>query len=488
MSEPPVRILLVEDNPGDAFLLRKTLRDAGSLAFELEHAEDLESALELLQRGSFDVVLLDLSLPDSEGLETFERVYTQAPGVPVLALTGMADEALAMRTVHAGAQDYLMKSDLNGRSLVRDIRYAIERKHFEEHLRQLTALQSAILDSAEYSIISTDVDGRIRTFNAAAERLLGYHPDEVIGRESPLLIHVPEEVTQRADELTAELGTPVAPDFQVFTARARLSLPDEHEWTYVRKDGSRFPVSLSLTALRDHQGQVVGFLGIGCDITERKRAEAEVARLLVSEREKSEQLELSVREAHHRIKNNLQAISDLLYLEQASGEERSMKASLHESMERIHAIALVHDLLSLHDDVQTVDIRAVFERLVPMILKSRGLSQERVVLTMEVPTVRVSSKRATTLALIMNELVSNAAKHAFTSSKVGLLSIRLRQAAEELVLVIQDNGPGLSPGFNLSTDAHVGLEVVQIMAERDLGGRFNLENVDGLRAEVRFHW
>jgi len=488
MSELPVRILLVEDNPGDAFLLRKTLREAGSLAFELEHAEDLESATELLQGDAFDVVLLDLSLPDSEGLDTFERVYEQAPGVPVLVLTGMADEALAIRTVHAGAQDYLMKGDLSGRSLVRDISYAIERKRSEEQLRQLTALQTAILDSAEYSIISTDVDGRIRTFNAAAARMLGYHPDEVIGRASPLLIHDPEEVAQRAGELSAELRTPVAPDFHVFTARARLGLPDEREWTYVGKDGSRFPVSLSLTALRDHHGQVVGFLGIGGDITERKRAEAERARLLASEREKSEQLELSVREAHHRIKNNLQAISDLLYLELASGEERSMKASLNESMERIHAIALVHDLLSLHDDVQTVDVRAVFERLVPMILKSRGLSHERVVLTMEVPPVRVSSKRATTLALIVNELVSNAAKHAFSTTAVGLLSIRMRQAAEDLVLVIQDNGPGLPPGFNLANDAHVGLEVVQIMAERDLGGRFSLDNVGGLRAEVRFHW
>ena len=149
-----------------------------------------------------------------------------------------------------------------------------ERKQFEAELIETTTLQHAILNCANYTIISTTTDGTIRTFNAAAERLLGYTPEEVVGKETPLLIHDPEEVVQRAQELTTELGIPIEPGFETFMAKARLGEPDEREWTYIRKDGSHLRVLLSVTALRDSEGYITGFLSIGSDITERKRVEA----------------------------------------------------------------------------------------------------------------------------------------------------------------------------------------------------------------------
>ncbi|MDP6779031.1 MAG: PAS domain S-box protein, partial [Candidatus Latescibacteria bacterium] len=134
-------------------------------------------------------------------------------------------------------------------------------------------LQQAILDSANYTIISTDVDGTIRTFNAAAQRWLGYSAEEVVGRVTPAVIHDPDEVVRRAEALSEELGKPIEPGFEVFVAKARLGVPDENEWTYIRKDGSRFPVLLSVTALRGPDDAITGFLGIGTDITDRRAAE-----------------------------------------------------------------------------------------------------------------------------------------------------------------------------------------------------------------------
>ena len=148
-----------------------------------------------------------------------------------------------------------------------------KRSQIESELREASQLQHAILDAANYTIISVSPEGLIRTINAAAERWLGYSAREIVGKSTPVIFHDPEEVKRRARELSEELGVNIEPGFEVFVAKARLGVPDENEWTYVRKDGSRFPVMSSVTAVRDGEGNLTGFLGIGSDITARKQAE-----------------------------------------------------------------------------------------------------------------------------------------------------------------------------------------------------------------------
>jgi diguanylate cyclase (GGDEF)-like protein/PAS domain S-box-containing protein len=143
----------------------------------------------------------------------------------------------------------------------------------DETLRLLLEWQRAILEGANHSIIATDPAGVIVSFNKGAEQMLGYRADEVVGRSTPAIIHDPDEVVARAAELTEELGQPVAPGFDAFVAKARLGTADEREWTYLRKDGSRVPVLLSITALRDGAGGIRGYLGIAVDIGARKRLE-----------------------------------------------------------------------------------------------------------------------------------------------------------------------------------------------------------------------
>ncbi|HSB61481.1 MAG TPA: PAS domain S-box protein, partial [Vicinamibacteria bacterium] len=170
-------------------------------------------------------------------------------------------------------------AQLRLRLQVRDLERAIaERRRAEEALQSTGELQQAILDGANFTIISTTPDGTILSFNAAAERMLGYAAEELVGRATPAIFHDAGEVALRAQELSRELGRKVEPDFEAFVAKARLGRPDENEWTYVRKDGSRFSVRLSVTALYDGEGGrgIKGFLGIGSDITERKEAEEEL--------------------------------------------------------------------------------------------------------------------------------------------------------------------------------------------------------------------
>lgn len=139
-----MRVLLVEDNPGDVRLLREALRDARGGNVDLSHVLRLEEGLKQLATGEFDVVLLDLSLPDASGLETVSRTVTAAPQVPIVVLTGLNDEQVAVRALREGAQDYLVKGQGDGELVVRAMRYAIERKRAEIENQRLEAqLQSA---------------------------------------------------------------------------------------------------------------------------------------------------------------------------------------------------------------------------------------------------------------------------------------------------------------------------------------------------------
>ena len=137
MSDAPTRILLVEDNPGDARLIRELLRESGHYGDSVDEASRLADALTALRSFPADLVLLDLSLPDSHGLDTFSRLHTAAPNVPMIVLTGLDDQATALAAVKAGAQDYLLKGVVNGELLSRAIRYAIERQQLLIELRRL---------------------------------------------------------------------------------------------------------------------------------------------------------------------------------------------------------------------------------------------------------------------------------------------------------------------------------------------------------------
>src|SRR5262245_22141201 len=151
----PVLVLLVEDNTGDARLIREFIIESGGSAFEVEWVKRLDAAMDRLGSNGIGVVLLDLSLPDSRGIESFLKLHAHAPGVPVVVLTGLADETLAVQAVHEGAQDYLVKGQGDGRLLVRALRYAVERSaiatqlaRYAEELRRKNAQMEADIHMA----------------------------------------------------------------------------------------------------------------------------------------------------------------------------------------------------------------------------------------------------------------------------------------------------------------------------------------------------
>ena len=141
MRKSELNVLLVEDNPGDARLLREGLQEIDAVTFSLSHVETVTGALERLAQGQFDAGLLDLGLPDARGLEVVRRIHAAAPDMPLLVLTALKDDALAIQSLHEGAQDYLVKAEVDSGSLWRALRYALERHH-----RQLGLLSLSLID------------------------------------------------------------------------------------------------------------------------------------------------------------------------------------------------------------------------------------------------------------------------------------------------------------------------------------------------------
>jgi PAS domain S-box-containing protein len=201
----------------------------------------------------------------SRGIEDiYELTYFRKDGSRFPAVVSVT----ALRDAHNTIIGYLLIGTDN-----------TARKQAEEALRKAGALQSAIFNSANFSSIATDAKGVIQIFNVGAERMLGYAAAEVMNRITPADISDPQEVIARATALSVELGTPITPGFEALVFKASRGIEDIYELTYIRKDGSRFPAVVSVTALRDAQDVIIGYLLIGTDNTARQQVEEERRKL-----------------------------------------------------------------------------------------------------------------------------------------------------------------------------------------------------------------
>ena len=253
MSEH-IRILLVEDNPGDAGLIRELLPESGPRTFSIEVVPRLSAALERMETGNLDILLLDLGLPDSSGLGTFFSILKKNPELPVVVISGNSDDSVALEAVRKGAQDYLVKGQITEDLLTRSIRYAIERKKTDSALKK--AQHVAHVGSWTWNIPENRVewsDEMLRIFGIDKDNFTG-DLAEVIARA----IHPDDRAAvERSNDSVSRLKTPVPLEYRVI-------LPDGTERTVWAEAGE---------LVLDEQGNPLSLSGIVQDITERKRAE-----------------------------------------------------------------------------------------------------------------------------------------------------------------------------------------------------------------------
>jgi diguanylate cyclase (GGDEF)-like protein/PAS domain S-box-containing protein len=258
-------LLLVEDNPGDARLLREMFNEEGSHGTEMTYAQCMKDAEKCLAERIVDIILLDLGLPDAEGVAAVRRVRAAAPRIPLVVLTGRDDEALAALALQEGAQDYLIKGQIDSRGLLRALRYAIERKTMEEALFVEKERAQVTLNSIGDAVVCTDILGNITFLNFVAEKMTGWSWQEAAGR--PMA-----EVFKILDAVSRET-TPNPMDAAVGLDRT-VHLPSN--CILLRRDGFETPIEDSVAPIHDREGKATGAVIVFRDVSSARAMAAQM--------------------------------------------------------------------------------------------------------------------------------------------------------------------------------------------------------------------
>jgi PAS domain S-box-containing protein len=339
--------------------------------------------------------------------------------------------------------------------LGRQVMAQLELRRSLRLLETQSAFQKAILEGANYSIISTDATGTILTFNAGAEQMLGYRAEEVVGQVTPGMIHDPAEVAQRAADLSRELGRDIAPGFEVFVARARLNRHEEREWTYIRKDGSRLPVQLSVTVLTGVSGQITGYLGIASDITGRKRVAAELLRAKEAAEAASKAKSDFLAVMSHEIRTPMNAIigmTSLLLDTRLEPRQREFVSAVYNSGEAL--LEIINDILDfskiessqLKLEPEDFDLRlmteGIFELLAP---RAEGKRLEFAsIISPEVPFIVHGDDGR--LRQVLVNLLTNSIKFTEEGRVVlRVVCLNLEATLVRLKFEVADTGIGIPP-------------------------------------------
>jgi two-component sensor histidine kinase len=324
----PLHILLVEDNPGDVRLLLEMFSIEGSENYTITHFPRVGQALNHLAKGGVDIVLLDLGLAGESGIDTVRRVHKLAPQVPLIVLSEEDDDAIVAEAMLEGAQDFLIKGQIERRTLPRALRHAIER---------FSLLTKSALTNIEL-----------------------------------------ERRVQEKDILLSEI--------------------------------------------------------------------------------------------HHRVKNSLQVVSSLLSLESARIHDPSVNEMLQSTQSRIRSMALIHQTLYQSKDFAHVDFHAFLLSFVPTLIQSYSVRPDRVSVAFHVAEVRLPIDAAIPCGLIVNELISNALKHAFPDDRMGTIRISFTQDEDnQATLSVVDDGVGIPEDFSLEHSVTLGVQLVYLLAGQIAG-------------------
>ena len=312
--------------------------------------------------------------------------------------------------------------------------------------------QALVEGIRDYAIFLLDPDGKVATWNAGAARLTGTAASEAIGRHVSMFF-TPEDR---------------AGDHARFVLEHALhdGRYEEEGWR-VHNDGSLFWANMVITSLRDHAGVPEGFAAVTRDFTERRAQDealrARQAALAHSVRER----EVLLQEVHHRVKNNLQVISSLINMQVRNLEQGGTRDALQECQTRVLAIALIHEKLYQSNDYARVRFSDYARSLAANVFHTTGTSQNDVSLELAIDEVPLGVDRAIPCGLVINELITNSLKHAFTDGRTGTIRVELKKLDDgQLCLKVQDDGVGLPHGFEIHKIASMGLQLVCTLSEQ----------------------
>ncbi len=471
MNANSITALLIEDNPADARLIKEMLKESASADFRLEWFDRLSKGIEYLKDHSVDVVLLDLTLPDSTGIETFEKLYKHTPYLPIIVLTGVNDEQMAIESLHSGLQDYLVKNKVDGDLLTRSIRYAIERKRLENALRtandhleirvkhrtlelsdankalheeitERKKAEAALRESEErlnYSLNAADLGAwDLNMVNQTTYRSLKH--DQIFGYKTP----VPQwNLEILLDHMLPEDRTEVERKFE-------KAVSDHEDWNFEcrirREDGEVRWIWKQGRCKYDENGKAIRMAGVIQDITERKRVEEEL-------KESKVQAELYLDLMGHDISNMHQIIMGQLELaKEIMDTDRKLDAidkqlidtSLDTLERSARLIDNVRKIQKLNHGEFNEEIINLNSLLPDIINEYNNIVPDKSIKFVGFGSHCVKANRL--LRDVFTNLINNSIKH--TNGNIIDITIKLESARENgkdySIVMVEDNGPGIT--------------------------------------------
>jgi len=461
-----IQVLLVEDNSDEARLVQLLLESSSGDDLALVWEESLRGGIERMQSGDFDLILLDLTLPDSTGFETFKRVQEQAPGLPIVILTGLSEECVVSRALEAGAQDYLVKGQVDGDDMRRSIRYAIERHLADDALRRSEELYRTLVDASPDSISMTDLEGR---FVKVSKRMLDMH-----GFESE------EELIGRS------VLTTIAPEWHALATRRfqqtlAQGVSENMECELVRKDGTMFEGEMTATLIEDEEGHPRALMEVVRDFTARKRSERVILRLskqVLSEYERARTMIAD--DIHDGVGQTLVTLKMELQMLRRS-ECRDLGEEGNEKLDRIDS--------TLREIIN--EVRRLASEFRPPLLGDFGFEKALEVhvgefsLSTGIPTsfssdgepTQMGEEKEVLLFRIAQEALANIRKHA----NAGTVEVSLESGNGDLRLSIRDDGDGFDAEDTLALSSRTKRFGIHGMRDRAeiLGGVLNIASKPG---------
>ncbi len=470
----PTTVLFVDDEP--------VLRDVSKRFLERE--EDLivetcasaKEALAALAKKRYDVIVSDYEMPMIDGIGFLKMLRDAGDTTPFIIFSGKGREEVVIEALNNGADFYIQKGgDPKAQfvELKNQICQITRRRRAEAALQQSEARYRLITDNMSDSVWLMDKKFRLTFISPSAERRRGFSIQELL--DLPF-----------ANQLTPESATA----FETFFSenfslekldQVHLPLSATTELEFRIKDGSAYWAETTLSLIRDGDGRPFGYVGMARDITERKKAEEKI---LASLHEK----EILLKEIHHRVKNNLQIIASLLYLQSISITDEFTSGILMESRSRVTSMALIHEKLYRSEDLALIPFATYLEGLIGNLRDAYGISDARVAISVTItpPDLSLNIGTGIPCGLIINELISNAMKHAFGDGKSGVITITMTQTdPHRYSMVIADNGPGFPKETDFRNTPTLGLQLVTSLV-RQLDGEISLDCTSGSRFTMNF--
>jgi PAS domain S-box-containing protein len=439
-----MNLLIVEDDAIAQMTLQKHLYKLGYT--NVPAVSSGNDALALVQAQKIDLVFMDIFIEgDWDGIETVQQINRLSPNTFVTFITASSDQSnfnRALETKHLG---FLIKpTDIE--SLKAQIQKALSLRQQSEQLQSDEAenLLNMIYDSADIGMCLTDINRKFVKVNKAYCRTYGYTEDELVGFEFTKVL--PEHLRQYASDLHDRY--------------LRYETEESAgEWQVKCKDGSIKDIYVTAARMHSRSGQIFKVTTV-TDITEKKRYTQKLESILAEK----EQL---VREVHHRVKNNLNIVSGLLYMQAEKVEEQPKIYELFtESINRIRTLSFIHEKLYKRDNLACIDLKDYLQSLASNIINTFSSSKAHIQLEMQLEAIEIDIDRCISCGLIVNEVLSNAFKHAFPQGQQGIIRLALRQEAQKVSLEVSDNGIGLPKGFRIESSGTLGMQLIHNLSRQ----------------------